>query len=313
MLLSRLGIDTTNINEKWFEDNAWLKRYVRTGAAGMPMVPTSKSSREETAAFYYARLADSEGRTRQAETELQGLRREIGYWAGRKDRNYSDEEIVNRIGWNKYPALTMLREDQRNGRPTPLNRAVDFDSDTVFGMLWSARSGNTGESSTTQSARYALGEGRQYEPDETVRAMRDPESSAYNPYALGSTADEAAEYFKVGGFDEKWLGRNKSILQSGNETAIRHYNQVYGAEQATLAAENEIRKLTDRMGTRLNRAASAGVTLDANSLLKDALFGLGTLQSMDERRVSGVPVQLTRPVLPLAGCCGAGKRPGSND
>ena len=294
--LSRLGIDTADINEKWFEDNAWLKQYVRTGAAGLPKVPTSKSSREETAAYYYKRLADSEGRTRQAETELSGLRREIGYWAGRKDRNYSDEEIVSRIYWNKYPALTMLREDQRNGRPTPLNRAVDLDSDTVFGMLWSARNGNTGESSIIQAARYALGEGRQYEPDETVRTMRDIKSSAYNPYALGSTADEAAEYFKVDGFDEKWLDRNISILQSGNETAIRHYNQVYGAEQATKAAENEIRKLTDRLGARLNKAVSAGVTLDANVLLKDALFGLDTLQSMDERRVSGDLVQLTRPV-----------------
>ena len=294
--LSTMGIDTSHIDEKWFEDNAWLKQYVRTGAAGMPKVPTSKSSREETAAYYYTRLADSEGRTLKAETELSGLRHEIGYWAGRKDRNYSDEEIVSRIDWNKYPTLSMLREGQRNGRPTPLNRAVDFDSDTIYGMLWSARNGDTGGSSTTQAARYALGEGRQYEPDETVRAMRNPNSSAYNPYALGSTADEAAEYFKVDGFDEKWLDRNKSILQSGNESAIRYYNQVYGAEQATKAAENEARKLTDRIDARLNKAVSAGVTLDANALLKDASFGLDTLQRMDEGRVSGDPVQLTRSV-----------------
>ena len=294
--LSRLGIDTTHIDEKWFENNAWLKQYVSIGTNGLPKVPTSKSSREETAAFYYARLAESEGRTRQAEAELSGLGREIGYWAGRKDRNYSDEEIVSRINWNKYPTLTMLRKDQQRGRPTPLNRAIDFDSDTVYGMLWSARNGNAGESSTTQAARYALGEGRQYEPDETVRAVRDPESSTYNPYALGSTVDEAAEYFGVGGFDPMWLERNKSILQSGDETAIRHYKQVYGAEQVTKAAENENRKLTDRMGARLNKAVSAGVTLDANVLLKDVLFGLDTLQRMDEGRISGDLVQLTRPV-----------------
>jgi hypothetical protein len=129
------------------------------------------------------------------------LWRELGYWVNRKDRNYSDEEIANRIGWNKYPTLTMLREGRQKGRPTPLNRAVDFDSDTVYGMLWSARNGNSGGSSTLSAARYALGEGRQYEPDDFILAKRDPKSSAYNPYALGSTVDEAAEYFSVDSFN----------------------------------------------------------------------------------------------------------------
>jgi hypothetical protein len=294
--LNKLGIDTSNVDEQWFHDNAWLKRYVRTGAAGIPKVPAPNSSREETAAYYYKRLENSEGRTLKAEAELQGLRREIGYWAGRKDRNYSDEEVVSRINWNKYPTLTMLREEQQKGRPAPLNRAVDFDSDTVIGMLWSARNGKTGGSSTAQAARYALGEGKQYQPDENVRAMRDPKSFAYNPYALGSTVDEAAEYFGVDSFDEKWLNRNLSILKSGNETAIRHYQQAYDAEQFTLAAENENRKLSDRISARLNKAVSAGVTLDANVLLKDALFGLDTLQRMDEGLKSGNLAQLTRPV-----------------
>ncbi len=101
--LSKLGIDASNIDDQWFQDKAWLKQYARLGAAGMPKVPTSQSSREETAAYYYVRLADSEGRTRQAETELQGLRREIGYWAGRKDRNYSDEEILKRTTGTNIP------------------------------------------------------------------------------------------------------------------------------------------------------------------------------------------------------------------
>ncbi len=294
--LSKLGIDTSNIDEKWFQDNAWLKQHARLGNAGMPKVPTSQSSREETAAYYYVRLADSEWRTRQAETELQGLRREIGYWAGRKDRNYSDEEILQRIDWNKYPTLTMLREGQQKGRPAQLNRAIDFDSDTVFGMLWSARNGKTSGCSTIDAAWYALGKGRQYEPDDFVRAMRDTKNYAYNPYALGSTVDEAAEYFGVDGFNQKWLNDNQGILKSGNETAIRHYQQVYDAEQLTLAAEGESRKLSDRIDARLNRAVSAGGSINANALLKDALFGLDTLQRMDEGLSSGDLAPLTRPV-----------------
>ena len=294
--LLKLGIDTSNLDEKWFNDNAWLMQYARLGSTGMPKVPTSNSSREETAAYYYVRLADSEGRTLKAETELSGLRREIGYWAGRQDRNYSDEEIISRIGWNKYPTLTMLREGQQKGRPVPLNRAIDFDSDTVYGMLWSARNGKTSGSSTIDAARYVLGEGKQFAPDEFVRAKRDLQSFAYNPYALGSTVDEAAEYFKVDSFDQKWLNDNKGILKSGNETAMKAYSQVYGAEQVTKAAEDETRKLSERIDARLNRAVSAGGNINANALLKDALFGLDTLQSMDEGLVSGNFAKLTRPV-----------------
>ena len=294
--LLKLGIDTSNLDEKWFNDNAWLMQYARLGSTGMPKVPTSNSSREETAAYYYVRLADSEGRTLKAETELSGLRREIGYWAGRQDRNYSDEEIISRIGWNKYPTLTMLREGQQKGRPVPLNRAIDFDSDTVYGMLWSARNGKTSGSSTIDAARYVLGEGKQFAPDEFVRAKRDLQSFAYNPYALGSTVDEAAEYFKVDSFDQKWLNDNKGILKSGNETAMKAYSQVYGAEQVTKAAEDETRKLSERIDARLNRAVSAGGNINANALLKDALFGLDTLQSMDEGLVSGNLAKLTRPV-----------------
>ena len=294
--LLKLGIDTSNLDEKWFNDNAWLKKYARLGSTGMPKVPTSNTSREETAAYYYVKLADSEGRTRKAETELSGLRREIGYWAGRQDRNYSDEEIISRIDWNKYPTLTMLREGQQKGRPVPLNRAVDFDSDTVFGMLWSARNGKTSGSSTIDAARYVLGEGKQFAPDEFVRAKRDLQSFAYNPYALGSTVDEAAEYFKVDSFDQKWLNDNKGILKSGNEMAMRAYSQVYGAEQVTKAAEDENQKLSERIDARLNRAVSAGGNINANALLKDALFGLDTLQSMDEGLFSGDLAKLTRPV-----------------
>ena len=190
----------------------------------------------------------------------------------------------------------MLREGQQKGRPTSLNRAIDFDNDTVFGMLWSARNGKTSGSSTIDAARYALGEGRQYEPDEFVRAMRDPKSYVYNPYALGSTVDETAEYFGVDGFNQKWLNDNQGILKSGNNTAIRHYQQVYDAEQLTLAAEGETRKLSDRIDARLNRAVSAGGAIDANVLLKDALFGLDTLQRMDEGLVGGDLAKLTRPV-----------------
>lgn len=294
--LGKLGVDTSKIDKEFFHRNAWLKQYARAGMNGVPLAPDDGSSREEKAAYYYVKLLNAENQTARAETELAGLNREISYWAGRKDRNYSDEEILGRIDWKKYPTLSLMRESKTRGRPVPLNRGVDFDDDAVYGILWSARNGKGSGNHTLDAMKYTLGMGNTFMADPEVRAKLDPNDSAYNPYALGSTVDEAAEYFGVNGFNQKWLNDNLSILKSGNETAKKYYRQVYDAEQVTLLAEEETRKLSERLNTRLKQAVSVGGTIDANALLKDALFGLNTLKRMDEGLVSGDLAKLNRPI-----------------
>ena len=291
--LNRLGVNASGIDRQWLEKNAWLKRYARTGSAGLLLPPKEDSSDAEKAGYYYTRLADAQDTTERAEQELAGLKREIGYWAGRKDRNYSDAEVLRRVGWDRYPTLSMLRADRQRGLPTPLNKAIDFDDDTAFGMLWSARNQKTSGSNAMDAARYALGEGRSFAPDPAVRALQDPGSPAYNPYALGSTVDDAARYFNVDTFDAAWLQKNRPILQTGNQTAIDMYGAVEAAERFTRQAESEWKDLQKAIDARLDLAAVSGKA-DAGALLRGVLANYPALRRMDEGRLAGNPAQLTR-------------------
>ena len=294
--LQKLGVDTSNLNRDWFEKNAWLKKYVRVGTSGLPMPPKDDSSKEEKAAYYYTRLMDAQNTTDRAEMELTGLKREIGYWANRKDRNYSDGEVLSRIEWRNYPTLSLLRADGQQGLPTEVNKAIDFDDDTELGMLWSARNKKTSSSHTMDAARYALGEGITYQPDDVVRAMRDPGSPAYHPYALGSTVDEPAQYFGVDAFDKTWLQKNRHILDSGNKTAKFMYNTVYDAERFTRQAEAELKDLTGTVNAKLDQAFAWGKA-DGEGILRDAYANYPALRRMDEGRSSGKLPLLTRPVI----------------
>jgi hypothetical protein len=175
--LNNLGVDTSKINKEFFERNATLKQYASIGMNGLPVAPGAGSSREEKAAYYYTKLLNAENQTVRAETELAGLNREISYWAGRKDRNYSDDEITKRIDWNKYPTLNVMREELKRGRPVPLNRGIDFGGDTVNGMLWSARNGKGSGSHTVNAVKYALGVGNTYHADPDIRAKLDRKAS----------------------------------------------------------------------------------------------------------------------------------------
>ncbi len=293
--LNRLGVDTTKIDKEFFDRYAWLKPYARTMMNGVPMAPISDSSPEEAAAYYYTKLWNAEEQTEKAETELISLNREVNYWAKRVDRNYSDEEILGRIDWKKYPTLTRMREGKERGKPILLNRGVEFNEDTVYGMLWSARNGESTGSHILDAMQYARGKGRKYEADPNVKAKLDPANKAYNPYAMGSTVDDAAEYFGMNGFNQKWLDDNKSILTSGDQKSVQMYQQVYRAEEFTKKVEDQYGELIREVNNRLSWQ-KPGDAMDPDSILKGLLDDFDALRTMDEGRLSGHPAGITRPL-----------------
>ncbi len=293
--LSRLGVDTTKIGKDFFGRYAWLKPYARTTMNGVPLATISDSNPTEAAAYYYTKLRDVEEQTEKAEAELANLNREIGYWAKRGDRNYSDGEILNRVDWKKYPTLLRMQQGKEGGKPILLNRSVEFNEDTVYGMLWAARNGESSGSHTVDAMQYALGKGNQYKADPDVKARLDPASKAYNPYALGSTVDDAAEYFDVSTFNQGWLDKNRGILSSDDEKSKRMYRKVYDAEQFTRQAEAELDDLNKEIEARFDWYATAE-TVAPGAVLQDILKEYPALRGMDEGRLGGDLAMLTRPL-----------------
>jgi len=296
--LANLGFDMSGgITDKWLEENSWLKNYYRTENGNSPLAPTKTSTREQNAAYWYYQGLKAEGTTQKAENEWAALQEELTYWAKRKDRNYSDDEILGKINWNNYKTLTGMDADREMGTPTTLNRSVGYSQDALKGVIWAARNNGGTGNPLFDSAQAALGAGNQWREDPKIAAKLNPESAEYNPYAVGSTLDDAALYFGVDNFSRDWLEKNRAYLNSSDPTAVQMYQKVYNAEQTTLKAEQEKAELDRRIDEMLKLSYDPEVVLDG---LMDSWGegngALSTLKRMDESRQSGKLMDMTRPV-----------------
>lgn len=286
--IAALGIDVSGgINEKWFQDNAWLKNEYRLGSSGSPLAPAKKSSNAQDAAYWYDHILDAEQTTQAAEKEWAALQEEVKYWANRKDRNYSDDDILNKIDWKQYKTLQKMDEATGtlgDGQPTFLNRPIGYTKDNLKGVIWAARNnGSTGDP-FADATQYVLGNGNKYQANEEISRKLDPASEYYSPYSAGSTLDDAALYFGVDRFGKDWLDKNRAYLNNGNETDKKMYNAVYKAEQTTLQAEEEANYLRSQMNDLLGKCSDPERVLKS---LKNDLSDLPMLQRMDESMISG--------------------------
>lgn len=247
--LSSLGVDTSNINQKWFEQNADLQNYFKFSGDGTPVAPTKRSKPQEIAAYSYWKLAQDEERTQKAENEWSSLQRDVKYWAGRKDRNYSDDEVLSMIDWKKYPTLLEMDEAGARGAPVMLNRGIDISKDALKGLMWSARNGVDDMDPFQAAVQAELGQGEKYKDNPAIRSRRDPTSEYYNPYLLGSTLDEEAAYFGVPSFNRDWLNKNlNAIMGSNDETAKKYVQNVYDAVEKTESIASELEEFYGRFG-----------------------------------------------------------------
>ena len=296
--MGKLGFDVSGgITEDWLAKHSGLMNSYRKGASGTPLSPSSKSTPENDAAYWYYQILGDEERTQKAENEWAALQEEITYWTKRKDRNYSDQEILDRIDWSNYSTLTSMDEAKGKGVPLSLNRAVGYSQDALAGVIWAARNNGGTGNAMIDSVKAALGEGNAWQQDEEIAARLDPMSDRYNPYAVGATIDEEALYFDVDGFDSKWLEENRGYLASRDKTAKKLYGKVYDAEQNTAKAEQELEELWRRVEDDLK------YTSDPEYILKDLLDSRGegspalsTLKKMDESLKSGDIMATTRAV-----------------
>lgn len=288
--LAALGADVSRgIDDKWLASYDWLKNHYRMETGNTPLAPSSKSSTEENAAYWYYRVLQAEPATKKAEQEWEALQEEISYWAGRADRNYSDDEVLAKIDWSSYPTLVGMDEDAAKGLPTVLNRPVGYSQDALRGVVWAARNGGD-KADPYNSVRAALGQGNTWKENADISAMLDPTNERYNPYAVGSTLDDAALYFGVSSFDQKWLDDNRGVLSGTDETAKRYYKKVYDAEQTTQKAEAELADLREYVDAYLQNNG------DPSTLLEYLLDDYPTLQAMQTSLESGDLKATTRAI-----------------
>ena len=289
--LANLGVDMSGgITEDWLAKNSWLKAYYRTsGNSGTPLAPTKSSTAEQNAAYYYYQILKAQDTTNQAEAEWKALQEEIGYWANRKDRNYSDDQIISRIDWSKYKTLARMDDGAASGVPLTLNSAIGYSQDALKGVIWAARNGSTGNP-LADSAKAVLGAGKTWQEDKKISAKLDPSSKAYSPYSVGSTLDDAALYFGVDSFSKDWLKNNRNILAGNDATAKKMYQTVYNAEQTTLKAEQEL----DELHADIDRYLES--TTDPDQILRMIDGEYKTLDSLDESMREGKLIGTTRAI-----------------
>lgn len=290
--ISALGVDTSSgINKNWFGVNAGLKNFYRTGTSGTPLAPSSSSTPENDAAYWYYKIGDAEETTVRAETEWDALRDELSFWTGWEARNYSDDEVLGKVNWSDYPTLVKMDEGRQNGLPLYLNRSVGYSQDAMTGVIWAKRNNGGTGNGLADSVKNALGDGNRWVENEDISARLDPSNDRYNPYSVGSTMDDAALYFGVYGFDAEWLEKNKAYMATNDQTAKRLYQSVYDAEQLTQRAEGELTALWEDINRRMSYSS------DPEKILSwidwDAY---PTLAKMDESLKSGDLLSLTRAV-----------------
>lgn len=288
--MAGLGYDMRGgVTKDWLEQNRALVGSYRTGSSGTPLAPSSQSTPENDAAYWYYKILSAEPETENAETEWEALQEEVRYWTRRADRNYSDEEILAKINWADYPTLVRMDEGRKKGTPLALNRPVGYSQDALYGVIWGARNDSTGDP-LVDSVKAALGQGNSWREDASLAARLDPTSAEYSPYSTGSTLDDAALYFGVSEFSPDWLDRNRSYLGGNDATAKQMYQKVYDAEQTTLQAEEELNSLWDSVDEWMKYSSDPDVIL--SGLLDDC----PTLRKMDESRKSGNLIATTRAV-----------------
>lgn len=292
--LANLGYDMSGgFSQDWLDQNAALKNYYRTTTGTTPLAPSSSSTPEQDAAYWYYKAQSDEATTQKAETEWQALQDEIAYWTNRTDRNYSDDEILAKIDWKNYSTLTGMDENAAKGTPTQLTRPVGYSQDALRGVIWAARNGVTTDDGNN-SVRAALGQGSKWQENKEISQRLDPTSEFYSPYSVSSTLDDAAIYFGVDSFGKDWLTENRDVLSSDDKTAKTMYTKVYNAEQTTLEAESELAELNQLVDKYCDRYDDPETVLKylANRVDED----FPTLAKLDKGIASGSLVSTTRPI-----------------
>ena len=287
--LSSMGIDTSKIDDDWFEQTKWLDDYlVYNGTTNTPSSPGKKATAEQSAAYERYQIQKQRDMTSKAKTEWDALQEEVSFLTKWGDRNYSDDEIVDYVYSHdfakKYPTLSKM-DESLSGNGTALlelNEGVDYCRDNLYGVIWAARNGGGTGNVWQNTAWSALGEGNTWRENKEVADRLNPMSDHYAPYTIGSTMDDACMYFNRTSFDSDWLMNNKP--DATDKTSVDMWNKVYDAEQFTQKAEEEASKFNQWLDKKLNNAKDPSEVMRiVDSRLEDEYSALSKMKTSQEK------------------------------
>ena len=229
--MENLGYDMSNVDDDWFNTYKGLEGYYQfSGTTNTPSKPGKGATAEQTASYEYFQLGKANDATKSMKSEWEQLQNELAYWALDPYRNYTDDEIIGKVDWKKYPTLKKMMDSVNNPGATilELNAGTDFSPAAMYGTIWAARNGGGTGNMETNIAMSAMGRGNQYVENPELRAKLDPDANNpdFAPYSVGSTMEEEGLYFNRASFNQKWLDENIWMLTSGSETDKKMYTNV---------------------------------------------------------------------------------------
>ena len=177
--------------------------------------PNNSGTAQQRLAYNVYKLQQDEEITAKAEAEMHEMNEYVNALVS---RGYSDTDIV-KMTEGRYPTLAKITESAKQHLATPLNRALGYSDDYIFGSIWNARN-NADENTFNAIANFAEGAGTMYKPDAAAEAARNPASENYHPYAQGATLNwlDSDTYPESGKYDQAWLDANKESMFANEET-----------------------------------------------------------------------------------------------
>lgn len=256
--LNAYGVDTSKIDDNFFRQNDYLRQYlIYNGTTNSPSKPGAKATAAQKAAYEYYQIWKSEEATTKAENQWEQLQRELTYWTQQKDRNYSDEEVLARIDWDKYSELVSM-DKNKYMQPNEYNRAIGYSRDAMLATIWKAR--NPDFNGTIEDAMVGsyLGVGNQYKRDDELYAKLDAgNKQTYSPYSVGSTMEDERLYFCVPSFDRKWIDDHRAeIANGGDDKAKKYFENVVEAVEYTEKLNEQLKNLHAQIDDMLNNTDS---------------------------------------------------------
>ena len=300
--LKSYGIDPAELTDDWFKANTSWQGYLSyNGTTTTPSKPGKKASAQEKAAYALYQFQNSMGTTSAAKNEWAAAQDEIAYWANRKDLNLSDDDIIQKVlGSNKYSTLKKMDDSRTTGKPLELNEAIDYNPDSVRGVLWAARNGGGTGNSRQDIANYYSKVGNGWIANEDISAKLNKANLAtYSPHEIGMTGkdmDEVGAYFGVGSFAPGEIEAMRSKIDWEDATSVKMWQKGYDSEQTTLKAEEELAEFNKQFERRLNRGFKDQNAAD--KWIEDQLNSgdFNTLAKMDSGIQKGEPINMTRAV-----------------
>lgn len=282
--LNSLGVDTSNIDDNWFNQTKWLNDYlIYDGTTLSPSKPGKNATAQQMAAYERYQIEKANGDTKAVDSEWAALQQELAWMATKDPRHLSDDAIVDSIDWKKYPTLKKLTDSLTPGsgvNMVELNHGTDFSTDNLYGAIWAARNNGGAGSAEANTMLAALGKGNVWQSDPETQAKLTIVDAKYSPHSVGSTLYDQMLYFDTDGFNQQWLDENKWMLESGDKTQRDNYIKVAEAESKTQKAEEELTALRTQVQKWLDKGWSEEtINKRLNDLLADSDYS--TLAAMD--------------------------------